>query len=175
MSGLAVTLCQRCRGRQFWSGGCPVALPYECIQTPVLWVELCCSLPAKIEHKKYHKKLNSSVLQVSLVYCLKKELKWTPSALKTDLVVQMFWSYQLPWSCHRICAKLQPEITEACLNWKKPQTNPSAFWRDADFRCVWVLTTYIMSAFSNKSVICWPQNRATDASYRKTAATKWDV
>jgi len=86
--------------------------------------------------------------------------------------VQIFLSYLLPWSCHRIYAKLQPASDQWGMFKLGKQINPGAFWRDADFHCVWVLTTYIMPTFSNKSVISWPQKHATDASCRKTAATK---
>lgn len=94
------------------------------------------------------------------------------SVPKTALVILIFLSYQLPWSCHGICAKLQPASDQWEMFKLRKQINPGAFWRGADFHCVWILTTHIMSTFSNKSVISWPQEHATDASYRKTAATK---
>lgn len=87
-------------------------------------------------------------------------------------MIQIFLSFQLPWSCHRIYAKLQPASDHRGRLELRKQINPGAFWSNSDFHCVWALTTYIMFAFSNKSVISWPQKYATDASYRKTAATK---
>lgn len=100
-------------------------------------------------------------------------MEWNaPPTLKTSSVLQVFLNYRLPWSCHRICSGLQPANYHWGVVKLRKHINLGAYWRDADFDGVWVLTTYIMSTFSNNSVISWPQKHTIDASYRKTAAAK---
>lgn len=93
----------------------------------------------------------------------------------SDFVIQILFSYLSPRFCHWICARLQLMSDQIGMFKLRKQRNPGDLWRGTDFHCIWILTTYVMSTFSNKSVISWPQKHVTDASHRKTAATKGDM